>query len=46
MIMIGEIDGMKGDFCDFSEKLEKVGQQNNLSIRAIHEDIFNAMHSI
>lgn len=46
MIMIGEIDGMKGDFCDFSEKLEKVGQQDNLSIRAIHEDIFNAMHSI
>lgn len=46
MIMVGEIDGMQGDFCAFADKLEEVGKENRLSIRAMHEDIFNAMHSI
>jgi len=26
--------------------LAKLGEENNLEIRAMHEDIFNAMHTI
>lgn len=46
MIMIGEIDNLNADFTVFADRLTKVGKESNLDVHAIHEDIFNAMHSI
>ena len=34
------------DFTTFADSLEKYGEQNGLSIHAMHEDIFNSMHRI
>ncbi len=46
MIMIVEIDGCSQSFSDFSDQLTKLGDEMGLSIRAMHEDIFNSMHRI
>lgn len=46
MIMIANITYSKVGFNEFSEKLEKYGKENALSIHAMHEDIFNSMHRI
>ena len=35
--------------CDFSkvvDEMSALGNEKNLSIRALHEDIFNAMHNV
>ena len=46
MIMMVDISKSDIDFTDFSDKLGKMGSDMGLSIHAMHEDIFNAMHTI
>ena len=45
MIMLVEF--AKGtDFGTFVDSMKALGEQNNLVIQAMHEDIFNSMHRI
>jgi len=46
MIMLCETDKLDIGFADFADKLEQAGKGINLSIKAMHEDIFNSMHRI
>ena len=46
MIMLVEIDGLKVDFAAFSDEMKKIGDENGVDIRIMHEDIFNSMHKI
>ncbi len=46
MIMLANIDELKCDFATFVDALAKLGEENKLEIRAMHEDIFDAMHTI
>ena len=46
MIMMVDISKSTVDFTDFADSLSKMGEEMNLSIHAMHEDIFNAMHTI
>ncbi len=46
MVMLTEIKELNCSFADFSDKMKKLGNENNLDIRVMHEDIFNSMHRI
>ncbi|MDE6470831.1 MAG: ACT domain-containing protein [Eubacterium sp.] len=46
MIMMADISASSVEFTKFSDELSKYGEENNLSIHAMHEDIFNSMHRI
>ena len=46
MMMMADTSKANVDFPAFSEKLSKYGEENGLSIHAMHEDIFNSMHRI
>ena len=46
MIMLVELNEGSSNFLEFSEALKKAGEEQNIDIRAMHEDIFNAMHRI
>lgn len=46
MIMLVEIDGCNVPFTEFVDNLSALGKENNLLIHCMHEDIFNAMHTI
>lgn len=46
MIMMVDISKSDIPFTDFSDMLGKIGDDMGLSIHAMHEDIFNAMHTI
>ena len=46
MIMLVEIDSLTTDFAAFAENFKKVGEENGVDIRVMHEDIFNTMHRI
>lgn len=46
MIMIVEIEKINTSFADFADALAAKGAAAGLDIRAMHEDIFNAMHKI
>lgn len=46
MIMMADISKITIDFNSFSDELAKYGEDNNLSIHVMHEDIFNSMHRI
>ncbi len=46
MIMLCEIDKIESDFNSFSDSALELGQNDNLSIHVMHEDIFNSMHKI
>jgi ACT domain-containing protein len=46
MIMMVDISSASVPFDQFADKLEKIGREMNLSIHTMHEDIFNAMHTI
>lgn len=46
MIMMADISASSVEFTSFSDELSKYGEENNLSIHAMHEDIFNSMHRI
>ena len=46
MIMMADISGINTDFSKFVDEMNAIGEEKNLSIIAMHEDIFNAMHTI
>ncbi len=46
MIMLCETDTLTTSFSDFVDQAEKLGEENNLKIHVMHEDIFNSMHRI
>ena len=46
MIMIIDIDKLNCKLSDLSDTMEKLGEESGLSIRVMHEDIFNSMHRI
>ena len=46
MIMMVDITKSDIPFTEFSDMLKKAGDEMGLSIHAMHEDIFNAMHTI
>ena len=46
MMMMADTSKASVDFTTFADSLEKYGEQNGLSIHAMHEDIFNSMHRI
>ncbi len=46
MIMMVDISKSDIPFTEFSDMLNKIGSDMGLSIHAMHEDIFNAMHTI
>lgn len=46
MIMMADISSSTVEFTAFADELAKYGEDNNLSIHAMHEDIFNSMHRI
>lgn len=46
MIMLADISNSSVEFNTLSDKLEKYGEENALSIHTMHEDIFNSMHRI
>ena len=46
MIMRADIGSTTVSFDELAKKLEKLGEENNLKIHVMHEDIFNSMHKI
>ncbi len=46
MIMLVELDELKMQFSEFADLLTAHGKEKGLDIRAMHEDIFNAMHHV
>lgn len=46
MIMMVDISKSDIPFTEFADDLSKIGDEMHLSIHAMHEDIFNAMHKI
>ncbi len=46
MVMMTDISSINCDFSKFVDEMSALGNEKNLSIRAMHEDIFNAMHNI
>ena len=46
MIMLVDISQMNADFSKLADKMDELGNELNLSIHTMHEDIFNSMHKI
>ena len=46
MIMMVDISKCDVPFTEFADAMTALGQEMGLSVRAIHEDIFNSMHRI
>ena len=46
MIMLGDIQDINVSFDEFAENLKKMGEEMNMDIHCMHEDIFNSMHRI
>lgn len=46
MIMICDIKELSTSFDAFADSLAALGEAENLSVRVMHEDIFNSMHRI
>ncbi len=46
MIMLVEIQDLNLPFDQFVAKVDRIGQEMNLSTYVMHEDIFNSMHHI
>lgn len=46
MIMLVDLASMTIDIKDLADRLEKLGQEMDISIRVQHTDIFDAMHRI
>lgn len=46
MIMMVDIEKSDIPFTQFAETLEGIGKEMGLSVHAMHEDLFNAMHTI
>lgn len=46
MIMLVDISAATAPFAQISDELAHVGEEMGLSVRIMHEDIFNSMHTI
>ncbi len=46
MVMMTDITNINADFSVFVDEMLSLGNEKNLSIKAMHEDIFDAMHNI
>lgn len=46
MIMLADIGSASVSFDKLTKNLDKLGEDNNLKIHVMHEDIFNSMHKI
>ena len=46
MIMVVDTAELNTEFTSFVDTMRKLGEDNNLDIRTMHEDIFNSMHKI
>ena len=46
MIMVIDVTDLDMPFTDFVDRMRRLGEENSLDIRAMHEDIFNSMHKI
>lgn len=46
MIMLVDISESDIPLTEFGDKMEAIGNEMGLSIHVMHEDIFNAMHTI
>ena len=46
MLMVTDIDSINVPFTEFVDAMTKLGEENGLFIRTMHEDIFNSMHKI
>lgn len=46
MIMVVEVSELNVPFAELVEELSKLGKENALDIRTMHEDVFNSMHRI
>ena len=46
MIMLVDISKSTIPFTEFADQMSALGEDMGLSIRAMHEDIFNSMHRI
>ena len=46
MMMIGDVDKLDMPFEKFSDAMDALGKDINMSIKVMHEDIFNSMHRI
>ena len=46
MIMVVDVSDISVPFSTLVEELSRLGTENGLDIRAMHEDIFNSMHRI
>jgi ACT domain-containing protein len=46
MIMLVDISKSKIPFTEFADQMSKSGDDMGLSVRAMHEDIFNSMHRV
>lgn len=46
MIMLVDVEKLDVKFGDFSDEMNKLGDEIGMNIRVQHEDIFNSMHRI
>jgi ACT domain-containing protein len=46
MIMVVDIEGISVPFTEMVDVMQKLGEENGLDIRTMHENIFNSMHRI
>ncbi|MBR4117155.1 MAG: ACT domain-containing protein [Clostridia bacterium] len=46
MVMLTEINDINCSFAEYSDKMKELGEQRNIDIRVMHEDVFNSMHRI
>lgn len=46
MIMLVDLSKCTVPFGQFADSLSKMGEEMNLCVHAMHEDIFNSMHKI
>ncbi|MBQ4082522.1 MAG: ACT domain-containing protein [Clostridia bacterium] len=46
MTMIADIDKLSVSFDELSDRLNAMAEEMGLSVRVMHEDIFNSMHRI
>ena len=46
MIMLADVSKCNIPFTALADEAKALGEQMNLSVNAMHEDIFNSMHRI
>ena len=46
MVMVIDISDISSDFATLADSFEELGDEINMKIHVMHEDIFNSMHRI